>query len=340
MPLLSPLLTAALDRRASLCGALQAEGTDCFRLFHGATEGRPGLAVDRYGPLLLVQTWQQPLSAIELDDVRDAVNAVTPGLHLAWNHRARGSCFADHHQPQPQALTEFAAHEQGRVHLLRARHRGRDPWFYLDFRVARRWIFQHTCSLVEGTGQADVLNLFAYTGTAGIAAATAGAKVLNIDFAASALEIARRNAQANDIPADRFELLQADVLPTLRQLGGLAVKGRGARRRAFLRMEPHRFDIVVLDPPTWATSAFGAVDIVRDYAALFKPAVLATSAGGRILATNHASSVDLDDWLDQLQRCAAKVGRPLVDLTVLVPEADFPSPDGHPPLKIVVATVS
>lgn len=57
-----------------------------------------------------------------------------------------------------------------------------------------------------------------------------------------------------------------------------------------------------------------------------------------MLATNHAASVALDTWLDQLSRCATKAGRPLSDISVLRPEADFPSPDGSPPLKIAVAT--
>jgi 23S rRNA (cytosine1962-C5)-methyltransferase len=44
--------------------------------------------------------------------------------------------------------------------------------------------------------------------------------------------------------------------------------------------------------------------------------------------------VDLGDWLDVLQRTATKAGRPLVHVEVVPPEADVPSFDGHPPLKI------
>jgi len=101
-----------------------------------------------------------------------------------------------------------------------------------------------------------------------------------------------------------------------------------------------KFDLIVLDPPTWATSASGmTVDLVRDYQSLFKPAVLALKPGGSVLATNHVSAVEMDEWLDSLERCADKAGKKLKSLEPLKPEADFPSPDGKHPLKIAIATI-
>ena len=91
---------------------------------------------------------------------------------------------------------------------------------------------------------------------------------------------------------------------------------------------------MVLDPPTFSKGPFGAVDLVRDYQGLFKPALMATSPGGAILATNHVSTVDMEDWLESLRRCATKAGRPLVDIEVITPDPDFPSPDGKHPLKM------
>jgi 23S rRNA (cytosine1962-C5)-methyltransferase len=79
--------------------------------------------------------------------------------------------------------------------------------------------------------------------------------------------------------------------------------------------------------------------VVRDYASLFKPALLATAPGGSILATNHVPEVSREDWIASLERCAVKAGRPLVSVEVITPEDDFPSPDGRHPLKIAVARV-
>ena len=80
--------------------------------------------------------------------------------------------------------------------------------------------------------------------------------------------------------------------------------------------------------------------MVRDYQSLFKPAVLATRPGGTVLATNHVSTVEMDEWSEALERCARKAGRELASMQVLAPEADFPSPDGRHPLKIVLATLA
>lgn len=77
----------------------------------------------------------------------------------------------------------------------------------------------------------------------------------------------------------------------------LPVKGRGARRRNYQRFEPRQFDVIVLDPPRWAKGRFGAIDLVRDYPSLLKPALLATAPGGSLLVINNAARVDRDEWL-------------------------------------------
>jgi len=169
----------------------------------------------------------------------------------------------------------------------------------------------------------------------GLAAARGGAaSVLNVDFAASALAVGKRNAARNEIGPDRFVTLQADVLPTIRQLSGLPVKGRASRRRSFEKVAARQFDCVLLDPPAWSKGPFGAVDVVRDYSSLFKPALLATRSGGAMLVTNNSAKVDWESWLDLLERSARKAGRALLEVERIFPETDFPSPDGRHPLKI------
>jgi hypothetical protein len=60
--------------------------------------------------------------------------------------------------------------------------------------------------------------------------------------------------------------------------------------------------------------------------------LLALAPGGALLATNHAPSVQLEDWLELCERCAAKAGRPLAcPPEVIEPDADFPPapPEGR-----------
>ena len=104
--------------------------------------------------------------------------------------------------------------------------------------------------------------------------------------------------------------------------------------RAQRRFDARRFDIVVLDPPGWSTGPFGAVDLVRDYPSLLKPALLTTASGGALLVTNNVPRVHLSDWLEVLRRTAEKCGRELRDVQTIAPEEDFPSFDDQPPLKM------
>ncbi len=328
MAALRPELDRALDARGGLLGSLPA--TTAYRVFHGAVDGRPGLTVDRYGPVLLVQSFREPIIAEEFIEIEDFSSRVPGVEHVVWNHRGRQKVEVP--ALSPEAAAEHVVAEHGLRFAFQARHRGIDPWLFLDFRAARR-------AVRERCAGGRVLNLFAYTCGVGVAAAAAGAeRSINIDFSGSALEVGRRNAALNGADAAVFRTDQEDVLPTIRQLGGLRVTGRGARR-PYRRYEPDAFDLIVLDPPTWARSPFGAIDPVRDYASLFKPCVLATRPGGAVLASNHVSTVERDDWIDGLRRCAAKAGRPLADVEVITPDEDFPSPDGRHPLKLAWCTV-
>jgi len=99
------------------------------------------------------------------------------------------------------------------------------------------------------------------------------------------------------------------------------------------------FDLVFLDPPRYAKSIFGVVDVVNDYPALFKPALLSTAEGGTLICCNNVAEVEREGWLAQLQRSAVKAGREIREFEWIVPETDFPSPDGQPPLKMVLLRV-
>jgi 23S rRNA (cytosine1962-C5)-methyltransferase len=238
-------------------------------------------------------------------------------------------------------LAGTEAQEGGLRFSVDPRHGGRDPLFFLDFRAARRRL------RAEASGR-SVLNLFSYTGTAGVAALAGGAReVLHVDFAASALEVAKSNAARNGYSESESAVLLADALLVTRQLAGLPIKGRGvhrgrrggrmdhrAHRKPAASVTPRQYDVVVLDPPRWATSRFGAVDLVRDYQGVFKPALLATRPGGGMLVANNAAALKLEDWVGILERCAAKAGRPIRKTEVITPDDDFPSFDGSHPLKL------
>lgn len=336
-PSLVASLGASLDARRPLLDALHAEDTNAYRLFHGSVEGEPGLTIDRYGEVILVQSFHRSLEQDELDALSAFYADFFPDTKVIWNDRSQpnsriANTVSEADAERAATPTEFR--ELGVRYRFQARHAGQDPWLFLDLRAGRRWLMRNTagCSL---------LNLFAYTCGAGIAAAKAGARhVVNVDFAESSIAVGKDSAALNELPI-RVRFIKSDVFPVVRQFAGLGQSRvvRGKRMPPFPELEPRRFDVVLLDPPRYAKSLFGVVDLVNDYPALFKPALLATADGGRIFCCNNVASVERDAWVEQLERSARKAGRTVREIELIEPEADFPSPDGRPPLKMAVLHV-
>ena len=338
MSSLDSVLGAALDARRELIADLLASDTNCYRLFHGTVEGMPGVTVDRYGDVLLAQSFHSSLAP----DVLTTMNAWYREHHPVFvdfipNDRSQGGSRVGNAlgaEAKAPAERERVVRELGVAYSFRARHRGQDPWLFLDLRAARRRVQQ----IARGK---SLLNLFAYTCGVGVCAAVAGAtRVLNVDFARSSLDVGRANAALNGV-SDRVACLESDFFPAARQLAGLGLpKTRGsASARNIPRVDAETFDIVFLDPPPQSRSPFGVVDLVADYGAVFKPALLATREGGELICCNNVASVDVSEWVDALTRAMRRHGRTLRGVEIIQPEADFPSSDGRPPLKVAVMGV-
>ena len=335
MPSLDQALRAALAARETLLADLHAQGTDCYRLFHGSQEGAPGLTVDRYGPQLLVQSFHQPLEAGELHSIVGNVEThLGQPLLLVYNDRSKGNSRIDRDptlfQADEAALEDMVGHEWGLNYRVRGRHAGQDPLLFLDLRNARGWV-------KANSADKSVLNLFAYTCGVGLCAAAGGAReVTNLDFAQGNLAVGRENGALNpELPAMQF--IQSDYFPAIRQLADLPISSRrGQKLPSYPRLQPRQFDLVFLDPPAWAKSAFGTVDLLRDYQSLLKPALLATAEGGTLVCCNNLAKVEMSDWRAQVLRCAEKLGRSVQDCQIIVPASDFPSHDAKPPLKTLI----
>ncbi|AZC53276.1 class I SAM-dependent rRNA methyltransferase [Pseudomonas chlororaphis] len=335
MSSLNQALRAALDHRQDLLVELHHQGTDCYRLFHGSQEGAGGLTIDRYGPQLLVQSFHQTLERDALLQLHETVQEQL-GLEtlLVYNDRSRGNSRIDREDPvyraEEEALKDLVGHEWGLNYRVRGRHAGQDPLLFLDLRNARGWVKAHSAGK-------SVLNLFAYTCGVGLSAAAGGAReVCNLDFAEGNLAVGRENGQLNpQLPAMQF--VQSDYFPAIRQLAGLPItQRRGQKLPSYPRLEQRQYDLVLLDPPAWAKSAFGTVDLLRDYQSLLKPALLATADNGVLICCNNLAKVSMDDWREQVLRCAEKAGRPVREWQVLTPGRDFPSMDQQPPLKTLI----
>ena len=335
MSALTLALRAALANRQPLIEQLHQQQTDCYRLFHGSQEGAGGLTVDRYGDQLLVQSFHQTLSRDELLQLAEqCCEQLDKQFLLVYNDRSQGNSRIDRSDPiyaaEPAALEDLVGREWGLNYRVRGRHAGQDPLLFLDLRNARGWIKQHSAGK-------SVLNLFAYTCGVGLAAAAGGAReVVNLDFAEGNLAVGKENGLLNPTLTP-MQFVQSDYFPAIRQLAGLPIaQRRGQKLPSYIRMAQRQFDLVFLDPPAWAKSAFGTVDLLRDYQSLLKPAILATAEDGVLVCCNNLAKVSLADWREQVLRCATKLGRPVREWQQIEPATDFPSSDGQPPLKTLV----
>ena len=159
----------AIEQRGPLRERLAEEGTDCYRLLHGAQEGLPGVALDRYGTLALLQSFHEPLPEASVAAIDGVLDALVPGLDLVYNDRSgTGSRVGNRLASAQRAAAK--AHRVTREHgvrfHIRGRHRGNDPWLFLDLRTTRR-------AIMDEANGASLLNLFAYTCGVGVSAAVA-----------------------------------------------------------------------------------------------------------------------------------------------------------------------
>lgn len=331
MPEFISLLQQASENRVLLLEQLHAEETNCYRLFHGTNEGVAGLTVDRYGPQLLIQSFHESLTEQRLEQIQQHYAELFSAEEVVYNDRSASN--SRRQDAQDRRGQPFVGQELGVNYRVKGKHSGQDPFLFLDMRVGRRYVLEHAKNR-------SVLNLFSYTCGVGICAAVAGAsQTINVDFAERNLAIGKENAELNDLSDEQVEFIQSDFFTAAKQFAGIPVKQRvrrGQKPRQFPRLEEQQFDLVYLDPPRWAKSHFGTVDLIRDYPSVLKPSLLATREGGTLVCTNNVAKVPMDEWVSVVKRCAEKAGRPIHDIEFLTPEADFPSPDGQPPLKIAV----
>jgi 23S rRNA (cytosine1962-C5)-methyltransferase len=342
MSQISTLIQNSISSRSKLLEKLHNENTNAYRLFHGINDDWEGLNIDRYGDSILIQTFREALTKNDLEDIKEIVyeqmSIYSPNKKsfIVYNHRG-GNKEKDVIFDNPtleQDLEKRVFQEMGLNYIYQGRHRGQDPFLFLDMRAGRRFVLNNSKGL-------SFLNLFSYTNASGICAIKGGAKsVLNLDFSESSLAIGKENAEINNINQDNYKSIKTDVFSALRQFSGIPFKGRNAKNnKESVLMEKQSFDIVFLDPPAWSKSPYGTIDLIRDYQSIFKLALLATSDCGKIIAVNNVGKVQLNDWLEILKKCAIKAGREISNIEIIEPEDDFPSKDKKYPLKIAVCSV-
>jgi 23S rRNA (cytosine1962-C5)-methyltransferase len=287
--------------------------TSAYRVVHGEADGLPGLVVDRYGPVLVAQFATRPtlarrraLAEALLRATGAASLVARPGGKEAEEGISPQEVAFEAGEPAPERVE---VREEGLAFVVDLRA-GQKTGAYLDQRENRATVAR----VARG---ARVLDLYAGTGGFSVHALAAGAaSALAVDSSGAALEVARENARRNGVE-DRLETLEADAREVLARL-------RDARES---------FDLVVLDPPRFATKRAdlpGARHAYRDRNAR---AMARVAAGGFLATFSCSGLVDPETFQDLVRNGARDGGREAVVLAVLGAAPDHPvgltSPEGR-----------
>jgi 23S rRNA (cytosine1962-C5)-methyltransferase len=279
--------------------------TNAFRLIYAESDGLPGLIVDRYGDVLVLQSltagseyWKETLADLLLEltglqdiyersdaDVRE-LEGLPPVIGVL-----RGEV----------AHSEFAILENALKFNVNL-ETGHKTGFYLDQRPNRL----HVRTLA---GERDVLDCFSYTGGFTVNALAGGARsVLSVDASADALELCRRNVALNFPGGSRHALLEGDVFQLLRKF----------------RDEARSFDMIILDPPKFAPTAAQAEKAARGYKDINLLAFKLLRPGGLLVTFSCSGGVDADLFQKIVAAAALDAG---VDAQILEHLAQGPD---HP----------
>lgn len=313
-------LADAACRRAGLWPANTA-----FRLVNDEGDGLPGVTVDCYGEFaILAVTTEAALEQAPLI-ARWLVERGMRGVYLKRRLRADlRRVEAEELAPTEPLAGERAAEtlvvQEGalrfRVHVAE----GYSSGLFVDQRESRSRVWQTARGL-------RVLNLFSYTCSFSVAAAAGGAaEVVSVDLSGRALERGRENFLENGLDPAAHRFYQADVLDWL---------PRAARRG-------ERFDLVVLDPPTFGTRAKARTfSVEKHYEELAVQALTLLSPKGRLLAVTNHRKTSLPLLRRILLQAARRAGRSLAQLKDLPSPVDCPEGALGPlPSKSVLVTVA
>ena len=301
---------------------VMAGDISCCRLIFGEADGFPGLTVDRFSDILVTQTLSMGMERIKdivfplLTQVLRADGQEIRGIYerndvaireLEGLPQNKGWFPLAGETPPESTVTEIC--ENGIFYRVDVEN-GQKTGFFLDQKYNRLAIAR----LAKGK---RVLDCFTHTGSFALNAAMGGAEhVTAVDISASAIEMAKANAQRNNL-SDRMDFVVADVFDLLPEL---AAKGKAP------------YDFIILDPPAFTKSRKTVGSAQRGYKEINLRALKLLPRGGYFATASCSHFMPSELFVKMLRSAALDAG---VELRQI--EARQQAPD-HPILWNVPET--
>ena len=287
--------------------------TNCYRLIHGEGDGLPGLIIDYYDGVCVMQAHSvgmfrakgaicEALKSVfgpSLKAVYDKSSGTAPfkaGLDLVDGYLYRSESFSDDEQ---------VVLENGHRFFVNWTE-GQKTGFFLDQRENRSLVGKYS------RGR-NVLNLFCYTGGFSIYALGAGAvHVDSVDSSRKAVDMVERNMSLNGFEPSRHTGYCADAIE-------------------FLRNVPEdKYDLMIVDPPAFAKHRGALNNALRAYQRLNAAAISKVASGGLVFTFSCSQVVDKEAFALAVFSAAAQTGRSVRILDRLNQPADHAVNIYHP----------
>ena len=303
-------LQQAIDLRQQL-GLQDDPLTNTYRLVHAAGDGLPGLIVDRYGSVAVLQCHSIGMHR-QRQQIAETLRELLPGALTSVFDKSSKTLperyaaeLVDQTLIGPD-VRELLVLENGRRFRVDVAE-GQKTGFFLDQRE-NRWL------LGSYAKDKRVLNTFCYTGGFSVYALLGGAtQVQSIDSSARATELTAHNVTENGDWAEQSEVHTADVLEWLQE-----------------NAAPHAYDIVVVDPPAYAKNKHRRHRAVQAYKRLNARAMQAIRPGGLLFTFSCSRVVDRQLFYDTIVAAGLEAGRPVRVLHRLGQGPDHPVSLYHP----------
>ena len=301
-------LTLARDRRQRWL-----PGTEAVRLVFSESDGLPGLIVDRYGTVLVMQVLTAPM-----ERRRETIQHLLQELFspkAIWDRSDVDTRRHEGLEPRKGLLSGAPpslplTFRDGGLSFLADIENGHKTGFYLDQRENRRRL----TSWVSRLGAPRMLNVFAYTDSFGVVALKAGAaSVLALDSSNTARELALQQHALNGTadPA-RQEYRLGDAFEVLRDL----------------RTRAETFDLIVLDPPRLVSGRQRLHSGLRAYKDINLIALQLLRPGGVLFTFSCSGLVDRELFGKVIEGAARDARRPACILESLGQPPDHPRKPG------------
>lgn len=299
-------LSAALRQRRAV--AIENEGTNCYRLIHGEGDGIPGLIIDFYNGVCVLQAHSAGVHA----DRSLIVNA----LQSVYAEKIQSVYYQDQSTAQAKGNgyllglggVPHTVKENGNRFLVDWEE-GQKTGFFLDQRENRKL-------LAELSAGKSILNTFCYTGGFSVYALNAGAALVHsIDSSARAVDMTKKNIELNGFDPKHHECFVADTFDFFRT----------SQSEDILP-----YDIIILDPPAFAKHRDARHQAMKGYQRLNAEAMRAIKSGGIIFTFSCSQVVDRQLFYDTIVSAAVQTGRTIKVLHHLSQPADHPVSIYHP----------